>query len=76
MKLDQGRFYAEVDPSGNHADTFDSTKLAKHELTRGGGPAKATAVATGNLAKGSSVRPGLRNPYASRYETKPATLHA
>ena len=29
VKLDEGRFYADVDESGNHADTFDSTKLAK-----------------------------------------------
>lgn len=74
VKLDQGRFYAEVDPTGNHADTFDATKLAKHELMRGGGPAKATAVATGSLAKGGSVRAGIRNPYA-RQPIKTTALH-
>jgi hypothetical protein len=75
VKLDQGRFYAEVDAGGNHADTFDSTKLAKWELTRGGGPARASAAATGSLGTAQPTRSGIRNPYARDRRQPTSTLH-
>lgn len=75
VKTDKGMFYAEVDESGNHADSFDSTKLALHELTRSGGPAVAAAAGTGSQSAPRPTRK-LLNPFASRYEKPPTKLHA
>jgi len=74
VKLDQGRFYAEIGPDGGHADTFDSTKLAEHELDRGGGPARASGAGTGSMNRSGGERPGIRNPFARKSPTK-TTLH-
>jgi hypothetical protein len=71
VKLDQGRFYADVDGAGNHADTFDSTKLAKHELSQHG-PARAEAVAVGSMSGKKPDR--IRDPFARR--TPPAKHYA
>lgn len=76
VKLDQGRFYAEVDSAGHHADSFDSTKLAKHELTRGGGPAEASAIATGSIGGAKPPRRGILNPFAPERRRPNTTLHA
>lgn len=35
VKKEKGMFVAELDTAGNHADTFDSTKLAANALERG-----------------------------------------
>lgn len=48
---DRGSFDADVDESGGHADTADSTKLALYALRRGGGPAEASAAAVGGSRK-------------------------
>jgi hypothetical protein len=48
VKRENGSFTAAVDADGNHADAFDSIKLALFALTRAGGPAAASAAAVGS----------------------------
>ncbi len=73
VKLDKGMFYAEVDASGNHADTFDSTKLAKHELSGATGPVTAAGAAVGSMGA-KAQRPGVhRDPFARI--NPPSALH-
>lgn len=53
VKSEKGLFYADVDESGNHADTFDATKQALHALRTGGrgGPAEASAAGVGTFGQ-------------------------
>lgn len=61
VKKDKGLFVASVSPDGQHGDTFDSGKLAKWALTRGG-PAEISAVTVGRLTNGRALPSGLKNP--------------
>jgi hypothetical protein len=78
VKTDKGMFYAEIDERGNHADTFDGTKLALHAVECGG-PAKAEAAATASSAGVKPARGGIRSPYApenlARRNPPTTTLH-
>ena len=58
VKKEKGDFVNDLDPAGNHADTFDSTKLSVLALD-GGGPAEAYFPQSGDLAGAS------RNPHPS-----------
>jgi hypothetical protein len=58
VKKDRGLFVNDLDPAGNHADTFDSTKLAVRAL-EGDGPVEALFPQRGDLAGPS------RNPHPS-----------
>ena len=69
-----GSFETDVDESGNHGDTFDSSKLGLHGLTAGGGPAEAFATEVGNFRGGSDSGRILLNPYASKYEKRGGSL--
>ena len=69
-----GSFETDVDESGNHGDTFDSSKLGLHGLTAGGGPAEAFATEVGNFRGGSDSGRVLLNPYASKYEKRGGSL--
>lgn len=51
VKKDKGLFVNELDPAGNHADTFDSTKLAELALD-GSGPGDAIFPACSDLDTG------------------------
>lgn len=64
-----GSFEAPVLPDGRHADTFDSGKLAQWTLEGG---STGETQAEGAPLSGSKVaaRPGLKNPFASRHETR------
>jgi len=68
---DRGGFDAPVDKQGNHADGFDAVKLGLHSLIGRGGPAMASAAATGAMSR-SPI--GWRNPYARLFE-KGGTIH-
>jgi len=72
VKSERGSFEADVDEDGNHADCFDSIKLALHALITNGGPAEASAVSVGGLSR----RPieNWNNPYAQQFERK-ANVH-
>ena len=74
VKRSGGSFETDLDESGNHGDTFDSTKLALHALTSGGGPAVADAAAVGNFRSGADAGRVLLNPYASKYEKRGGVL--
>lgn len=64
VKRDRGSFSAEVDSAGNHADTFDASKLALHGIIGPGGPASALAAQVGTFG-GKSRSAGWRNPFAA-----------
>ena len=64
VKRDRGTFTAEVDSAGNHADTFDGSKLAVHAIIGPGGPAVASAAQVGSFG-GKSRSAGWRNPFAA-----------
>lgn len=72
VKLDEGRFYADLGPDGGHADTFDSTKLADYELSKAG-PVRAEAVAVGSMSGPKPDRCAGRgnDPFASRTPPRP-----
>jgi hypothetical protein len=74
VKRSGGSFETDLDEAGNHGDTFDSTKLALHALTAGGGPAEAAAAAVGRITSGTEPGRILRNPYARKFETGTRTL--
>jgi hypothetical protein len=61
VKKDKGLFVASVSPDGQHGDTFDSGKLARWALTKGG-PAEISAVSVGKLSHGRMLPAGLKNP--------------
>lgn len=63
VKKEKGRFVTETDTSGNHGDTFDSSKLALYGLRHGSGPVEATGVQVGRMEM-KAPRAGIRNPYA------------
>ncbi len=64
-----GSFEAPVLPDGRHADTFDSGKLAQWVLEGGAsGPAAAEAVSISQ--GGGGARPGLKNPWAAKFERR------
>ena len=69
-----GSFETDVDESGNHGDTFDSSKLGLHGLTAGGGPAEAFATEVGNFRGGSDSGRILLNPYARQYDKRGGSL--
>lgn len=62
VKRDRGSFATEVDSSGGHGDTFDSTKLSLHGLISTGGPAEASAAAVGqgHLPRRGGAWPPMR----------------
>lgn len=62
-----GTFEAPVLPDGRHADTFDSGKLAQWVLEGGAGATEAAAV---SITSGHAPRPGIKNPYAHRFERR------
>ncbi len=74
VKRSGGSFETEVDEAGNHGDTFDSTKLALHALSCGGGPVEAVAATVGRLSSGTESGRILLNPYARHYEKGDRTL--
>lgn len=53
VKIDKGLYYADVDESGAHGDTFDGTRLALHAIDDAGGPvsAEATSLLSGSGSK-------------------------
>lgn len=63
VKRDRGTFTADVDSAGNHADTFDASKLALHAIIGPGGPVAASAAQVGTFG-GKSRSPGWKNPFA------------
>jgi len=69
VKRDRGTFVAEIDKGGNHADTFDSTKLSILSLVDGSGPAIADAANVGSFGPRSSGRK-VKNPYARQFEKR------
>jgi hypothetical protein len=70
VKNDKGSFSADVDEDGNHADCFDSTKLSLYSLIKKGGAAGAAAARVGNYG-GNRPERVLKNPFASKFESKP-----
>ena len=64
VKRDRGTFTAEVDSAGNHADTFDASKLGLHAIIGPGGPASADAAQVGTFG-GKSRSAGWKNPFAA-----------
>lgn len=66
----RGGFDAEVDGSGNHGDTFDSTKLALHARTsRAGGAFTAESLQQVRLAPANASRPLLSRPLLTPFRT-------
>jgi hypothetical protein len=53
VRRDKGSFLTEMDSAGNHGDSFDSTKLALHALTKRGGVAWAEAAQLSEYSAGS-----------------------
>ncbi len=66
-------FAAEPDENGNHADVFCALGASLHGLISAGGPATAAAVALSKIGAPPAVRPGVKNPYARKFERKYAT---
>lgn len=66
-------FQAEPDENGNHADVFCGLGASLHGLISAGGPAAAMAVALSKIGAPPVPRPGLKNPYAKKFERKYAT---
>jgi hypothetical protein len=64
VKRDRGTFNAELDSAGNHADTFDGSKLALHAIIGPGGPAAASAAQVGTFG-GKASSAGWKNPFAA-----------
>lgn len=66
VQRDRGMFDADVDEEGNHADGFDSLKLALHALTgNASGPVEAHAAPVGTFTKNI----GQHWPVAGRQQT-------
>lgn len=59
-----GTFYAPVGPNGEHADTFDAVRQAM-ALLQSSGPAAAEAV---SISGGGGERPGIKNPWAAKFD--------
>ena len=66
---EKGGFFARVDASGNHADTFDGTKLSLHGLITPGGPAFAAPMQIGSYGA-AGVNGRWKNPYAHLFENR------
>jgi hypothetical protein len=66
-------FQAEPDENGNHADAFVALGCSLHGLISAGGPATAEAVALSTIGLPRVQRPGIKNPYANRFDKKYAT---
>lgn len=65
-----GSFEAATLPDGRHADTFDSGKLAQWTLEGGStGETQAEGAPIGET-KGGNLRPGIKNPFAHRFEKR------
>lgn len=72
VKRDRGTFTADLDSSGNHADTFDATKLGIHAVIGPGGPSVASAAQVGTFG-GKSRRAGSFNPFAALHRLSGGT---
>jgi hypothetical protein len=74
---EKGTFSAEVVEDGGHGDVFDGCKLALHAVEGKGGPAEAAGAATGNTGAGRApVRAGIKNPFASKFQSGTRTRRA
>jgi hypothetical protein len=72
VKKEKGHFVADVDADGNHADTFDSGKLAGLAL-QGRGRAEAAGAAVGASGSGANRYAGLKQPPAAPRTTTTIT---
>ena len=66
VRKEKGLLDNVVDTDGKHADTFDSTKDARHILIRFGGAVYAVAVSVGGDA--SQPRRVINNPFAGHLD--------
>jgi hypothetical protein len=67
VKKEKGMFVANLDTAGNHADTFDSTKLADNALEVSG-EVEAWFPQTGDLPVPGATRDGQRSRRHQSYE--------
>jgi hypothetical protein len=75
VKKDKGLFIAGVSPDGMHGDTFDSGKLARWALERGG-PVELEAVPVGNVSGGKSLPyHQLKNPLLRQAQRQRQRTH-
>ena len=72
---DQGKFNAEPDENGNHADGFCAIGAALHAIIGSGGPAQAKAI---DITQSGNAKPnmGWKNPYYKKSQTGGVKIHA